>query len=180
VLVAAILVRHAAWRWISLSLAFGIVVQVMLLAGDANARRVSVSWLAKPDVYARTMGWRSLGEEVGKSAQQAGARTIVGEQRDTVASLIYYQRDSGRQVLSWPTSTIPNHHFDLTRRMTAAAAEPVLFLSHCGTTDRLARYYRSVEPLGQVTARVGPTTSRRYSVFKLSGASAEIGPLSGC
>ncbi len=180
VLVAALLVRHAAWRWIAASLAFGIVVQILLLAGDANARRVSVPWLAKPDVYARTMGWRSLGEEVGKVAQANGIRTIVGEQRDTVASLIYYQRDSGRQVLSWPTSAIPNHHFDLTRRMTAAAAEPVLFVSYCSTTQRLARYYRNVEPLGQVTARVGPTTSRRYSVFKLSGASAEIGPLSGC
>ncbi|MPZ40542.1 MAG: phospholipid carrier-dependent glycosyltransferase [Rhizobiales bacterium] len=180
VLVAAVLVRHAAWRWIALSIVIGIIAQVALLAGDANARRLSVSWLAKPDVYARTMGWRSLGEEVGKVAHQTGARTIVGEQRDTVASLIYYQRDSGRTVLSWPSSTIPNHHFDLTRRMTGTAPEPVLFVSYGGTTERLARYYRNVEPLGQVVARVGPTTSRSYFVFKLSGAASEIGLLSGC
>lgn len=180
VLVAAILVRYAAWRWIAASVAIGIVVQIALLAGDANARRVSLPGLAKPDVYARTMGWRSLGEEVDKVARATGAHTIVAEQRDTVASLLYYQRDNGRTVLSWPTSTIPNHHFDLTRRMTAAAPEPVLFVSYCGSADRLARYYRNVESLGQVVARVGPTSSRSYSVFKLSGASAEIGPLSGC
>jgi 4-amino-4-deoxy-L-arabinose transferase-like glycosyltransferase len=180
VLVAAVLVRHAAWRWIALSIAIGLVAQVALLVGDANARRASVPWLAKPDVYARTMGWRSLGEEVDKVARATGARTVVGEQRDTVASLLYYQRDNGRTVLSWPTSAIPSHHFDLTRRMTAAAPEPVLFVSYCGSAERLARYYRNVEPLGQVVARVGPTSSRSYSVFKLSGASAEIGPLSGC
>ena len=180
VLAAAFLVRHAAWRWIALSIAIGVVVQVAMLVGDANARRMSVSWLAKPDVYARTMGWRSLGEEVDKVARQTGARTVAAEQRDIMASLLYYQRDSGRTVLSWPISVVPNHHFDLTRRMTAAAPEPVLFVSYCATTERLAKYYRSVEPLGRLVARSGPTTSRGYFVFKLSGASAEIGPLSRC
>ena len=53
-----------AWRWIAVSIALGIAAQVVLLVGDANARRMSIQWLAKPDVYARTMGWRSLGEEV--------------------------------------------------------------------------------------------------------------------
>jgi 4-amino-4-deoxy-L-arabinose transferase-like glycosyltransferase len=180
VLVAAVLVRHAAWRWIAVSIAIGIVVQVALMAGDANARRISIPWLAKPDVYARTMGWRSLGDEVEKHARAAGARSIAAEQRDTVASLLYYQRDSGRNVLSWPTSEVANHHFDLTRRLTAAAADPVLFVSPCKATERLARQYRNVEPLGPVQARSGPTTSRDYYIFRLSGPLAEIGPLSSC
>ena len=180
VLVAAVLVRHAAWRWIAVSVAFGVAAQVPLFVGDANARRMSVPGLAKPDVYARTMGWRSLGEEVGKLARANGIGTIAAEQRDTVASLIYYQRDSGRPVLSWPTSAVPNHHFDLTRRLTAQAPGPVLFVTPCGSTERLARQYRNVEPLGRFDARSGPASSRAYFAYKLSGALAEIGPLSGC
>ena len=180
VLVAAVLVRHAAWRWIAVSVAFGVAAQVLLFVGDANARRMSVPGLAKPDVYARTMGWRSLGEEVGKLARANGIGTIAAEQRDTVASLIYYQRDSGRPVLSWPTSAVPNHHFDLTRRLTAQAPGPVLFVTPCGSTERLARQYRNVEPLGRFDARSGPASSRAYFAYKLSGALAEIGPLSGC
>jgi 4-amino-4-deoxy-L-arabinose transferase-like glycosyltransferase len=180
VLVAAVLVRHAAWRWLAVSIAIGIVVQVALLIGDANARRVSVPLLAKPDVYARTMGWRTLGEEVGKLARATGARTIAGEQRDTVASLLYYQRDGGRDVLSWPAGEVANHHFDLTRRLTAAAPDPVLFVSPCKATERLARQYRNVEPLGMLRARSGPNTLRVYHAFKLSGALAEIGPIAPC
>jgi 4-amino-4-deoxy-L-arabinose transferase-like glycosyltransferase len=180
VLAAAVLARHAAWRWIAVSIALGVAAQVVLLVGDANARRMSIGWLAKPDVYARTMGWRSLGEEVDKLARATGARTVAAEQRDAVASLLYYQRDSGRTVLSWPTGAVANHHFDLTRRLTTAAPEPVLVVSPCSSTARLARHYSSVEPLGRLEARTGPTSSRSYHAFKLSGATAEIGPLSGC
>jgi 4-amino-4-deoxy-L-arabinose transferase-like glycosyltransferase len=180
VLVAAVLVRRQAWRWIAVSIALGVVTQLVLIIGDANARRMSVPVLAKPDVYARTMGWRSLGEEAEKLAARVGARTVTAEQRDIVASLLYYLRNSGRTVLSWPASAAPSHHFDLTRRLTAAAPEPVLFISYCGSASRLARHYRKVESLGALEARTGPTSSRRYSAFLLSGSQGETGPLSGC
>lgn len=183
VLVAAMLVRHAAWRWIALSIAIGAVAQIALIAADANARRMSIPWLPKPDVYARTMGWRSLGEEVEKLARSTGARTIAAQQRDVVASLLYYQRDTGRPVLSWPASATPNHHFDLTRRLTAAAPAPVLYVSSCASAEQLAKHYRSVEPLGTLVARSGPSTSRSYYAFKLSGpagVSGDISPLAGC
>jgi 4-amino-4-deoxy-L-arabinose transferase-like glycosyltransferase len=180
VLVAAVLVRHGAWRWIAVSIAIGVIAQIGLLIGDANARRISLPLLPKPDVYSRTMGWRSLGEEIDKLARPAGVRTVAAEQRDVVASLLYYQRDNGRVVLSWPTSPVPNHHFDLTRRLTAAAPDPVLFVTHCPSTARLARQYRNVEPLGQFETRAGPNSTRGYFAFKLSGPVAEIGPIDGC
>jgi 4-amino-4-deoxy-L-arabinose transferase-like glycosyltransferase len=180
VLAAAVLVRHAAWRWIAVSIALGVSAQIALLVGDANARRLSIPWLAKPDVYARTMGWRSLGDEVEKLARATGARTIAAQQRDVVASLLYYQRDTGRPVLSWASSTVANHHFDLTRRLTSAAPDPVLFISWCGSPEAFTRHYRSVEPAGRLEARTGPTTSRSYFAFKLSGPLGELAPFSGC
>lgn len=180
VLAAAVLVRHAAWRWIAFSIALGVVAQIALLIGDANARRLSIPWISKPDVYARTMGWRSLGDEVEKLARSAGARTIAAQQRDIVASLLYYQRDTGRPVLSWPAGAVANHHFDLTRRLTAAAPDPVLFIATCAAAAPFASHYRSVEPVGRLEARTGPTSSRTYYAFKLSGPVGEVGPLSGC
>ncbi len=180
VLAAAVLVRHAAWRWIALSVALGVAAQIALLIGDANARRLSIPWLPKPDVYARTMGWRSLGEEVEKAARATGARTIAAQHRDVVASLLYYQRDTGRPVLSWPASAIANHHFDLTRRLTAVAPDPVLFIATCASAAPFAKHYRSVEPAGRLEVRSGPNSSRSYFAFKLSGASGELGPLTGC
>jgi len=179
VLAMAVLVRHAAWRWLTLSIAIGVLAQIVLPLADANARRVSVPGLPKPDIYARTMGWRALGEHVEALARQTGARTIAAEYRDVVASLIYYQRDSGRAVLSWPIGPTPSHHFDLTRRLTAAAPTPVLLVSLCESAERLRRHYRSVDSLGPFEVRTGPNSRRRYFAFRLADPTAEIGPV-GC
>jgi hypothetical protein len=180
IVAAAVLVRKAEWRWIAVSIALGAAAQVALLISDANARRLSLPFLPKPDIYERTMGWRALGDGAAALARRIDAATVVGEGRDDVASLIYYVRDSGRQVLAWPSGVDPEHHFDLTRRLTPAAAEPVLLISRCDATERLAKTYRSVEPVGTFQAASGPHTMRSYYGYKLSGALAEIVPHHGC
>jgi 4-amino-4-deoxy-L-arabinose transferase-like glycosyltransferase len=179
VLVTAVLVRQGAWRWLALSIAIGIAAQVALPVADANARRISIPGLPKPDVYANTMGWRALGEAVEKAARQTGARTIAAQHRNEIASLLYYQRDSGRAVLSWPVRAAPSHQFDISHRLTAAAPSPVLFLSSCDLSAQLGRFYRTVEPLGQLHARNGPHSVRTYQAFRLADPIAEIAP-TGC
>jgi hypothetical protein len=83
-------------------------------------------------------------------------------------------------VLSWPLGAAPGHHFDLTRRLTAQAPGPVLFISPCGSPERLTRQYRNVESLGRFEARSGPHSTRTYFAYQLSSPLAEIAPLSGC
>ena len=126
-------------------------------------------FLRQPDVYQRTMGWRALGEEALRLARRTGAVTVVAVRRDDVASLLYYLRDSGLTVLAWPAGTVPNHHFELTRRLTPAAGEPVLLISRCEAPP-VAGSYRNVEPLGAFEARSGRKARRDYFAFRLSGA----------
>ena len=180
VVVAAILVRRRAWTWLALSLALGAAVQVALIAGDAMATRLNVPWLANGDVYRRTLGWRALGERAGELARRVGARTIVSDARDDVASLVYYWRDQPEQVLSWPRGPIPDHQFDLTRALTSAAPLPVLLVSRCVSTARLAAQFAIVEPLGAFEAPTGPKSARTYFAFKLDGRRGSIRPIGGC
>jgi hypothetical protein len=179
VLAAAVLVRRNHWGLIGLSIAIGIAAQLALLIGDANAYRIKVPLLAKPDIYHRTLGWRGLGAEAGRLADRAGAAAIAAEQRADIASLMYYQRDRGRPVLSWPNVLGPDHHFDLRHPLTAAV-DPVLFVSRCPTTQRLAAHYRDVQPLGEFDVATGPTSARRYFAFRLAGPREAIGPLTYC
>ncbi len=125
------------------SLAIGVVVQAALLTGDTLATRLNLPGLANGDLYHRTLGWRALGERAGALARQAGARTIVGDARDDVASLSYYWRDQPEQVLSWPHTSEPDHQFDLTRALSEAAPLPILFVSHCASTRGLPRNLRT-------------------------------------
>jgi len=180
VVVVAILVRRGAWAWLALSLAIGVVVQGALLAGDAVATRLNLPWLANGDIYRRTLGWRALGERTGELARRIGARSIVADARDDVASLAYYWRDQPEQILSWPRTSIPDHQFDLTRRLTATASLPILFVSRCNSAPRLSAQLTSVEPLGSFQAPTGPTSARTYFAFKLDGWRAPVRPLGGC
>ena len=180
VVVAALLVRRQAWRWLAASVAIGVAAQIIFLAGDVLATRLTLPALANGDVYHRTLGWRALGEKAGGLARRSGARSIVADRRDDVASLLYYWRDQSEQVFAWPSGETPDHHFELTRAFTGAAAQPVLFVSRCASGDRLGRYFSSVEPLGSFDAATGPTTARIYFAFKLDGRRGEIGPIGPC
>ena len=180
VVAVAILIRRGAWKWLALSLGIGVWVQATLLVSDAMATRLHVPRLAKGDVYNRTLGWRALGERAGALARQAGARTIVGELRDDVASLLYYWRDQPEEVLAWPRGAVPDHQFELTRALTAAAAQPILFVTRCPSTERLSAQFASVDALGSFDAPTGPTSARHYFAFKLDGRRGPIHPLGGC
>jgi 4-amino-4-deoxy-L-arabinose transferase-like glycosyltransferase len=180
VVVVAILIRRRAWTWLALSLGIGVAAQVALVTGDAVATRLNLPGLANGDLYHRTLGWRALGERTGALARQVGAQTIVADARDDVASLAYYWRDQPEQVLSWPRTAEPDHQFDLTRALSDAAPLPILFVSHCASTARLAAQFTSVEPLGNFETPTGPTTARTYFAFKLDGWRSPTRPLGGC
>jgi 4-amino-4-deoxy-L-arabinose transferase-like glycosyltransferase len=180
VVVAAVLVRRRAWNWLAASLAIGLLAQVLLLAGDALADRLHLSWLRNGDVYHRTLGWRALGEKTGALARRVGAAAIVAEQRDDVASLLYYWRDQPEQVFAWPAQARPSHHFDLTRALPDGAPEPILLVSRCPSVTRLAGHFTTVEPLGSFSTATGPTSQRTYYGFKLSGQAGPVRPLGPC
>jgi hypothetical protein len=179
VVVAALLIRRDLWIWLKASIAIGMVAQVLLLVTDAVATRLTVPVLANGDVYHRTLGWRVLGERVGALARLAEARTIVAEQRDAAASLLYYWRDQPEPVLAWPKGAVPDHHFELTRALTEAAAEPILFISRCGDERRLEKQFASHERIAVLNIPTGRTSSVTYYGFKLEGLRPPLRPLVG-
>jgi 4-amino-4-deoxy-L-arabinose transferase-like glycosyltransferase len=180
IVVVAILIRRGAWRWLALSLGIGVFAQALFLVGDALATRLHLPGLANGDVYHRTLGWRALGETAGALARRVGARAIVGEFRDDEASLFYYWRDQPEPILAWQQGPAPDHYFDVAHPLTDAAPQPLLFVSRCPATGRLAAQFAKVEPLGRFDTPTGPTSARSYYAFKLEGPRGPIRPLGGC
>lgn len=175
----ALLVRREQWRWIYATVALGLFIQVVLPLADANAARVSLPFLKNPDVYWRTYGWDALAKEVERSARENGARSIAADRRDVVANLVYYTRNSGLPVKSWPFTGQPVHHFDIERPVNAATPEPLLYVSWCALPRRLLDHFDSVEVLPLVKAQAGPHTTRTFAAFKLTkykGGGAPTGP----
>jgi 4-amino-4-deoxy-L-arabinose transferase-like glycosyltransferase len=180
IVVVAILIRREAWKWLVLSLSIGVFAQVLFLAGDSTATHLHLPGLKNGDVYHRTLGWRSLGEQAGALARRIGAKAIVADMRDDEASLLYYWRDQPEPVLAWQRGPAPDHYFDVAHPLTNAAPQPLLFVSRCSARGRLTAQFASVEPLGSFDAPTGPTTVRTYYAFKLADPRGPIRPIGDC
>jgi membrane-associated phospholipid phosphatase len=167
ILATAVLVRLKQWHWLKVSLALGLCLQVVLMVADSVADRLSVPFLAKPDVYHRTMGWKAMSDIVRQRAQTNGIRSVAAENGDVVAELLYYLRDDPWPVFSWRAGPIPLNQFDLDRPWTDAVHEPVLFIADHPPPAALTRAYSSQESLPSVEAVTGPHSSRQFLAVKL-------------
>ncbi len=177
IVAAAMLVRHNRRGWLVVSIAIGLITQVTLAVTDAFADRLSVPFLAQPDIYHRTLGWKAMASRVRQEAAANGIRTIAANQNDVTASLLYYLRDDKWRIVSWPNQTKPSTQFDIDRPLTAAAPEPILFVSSRCYLYSLTDYYARVERVASDDVPTGPHSTRHFCMFKLSGVAREIAPL---
>jgi 4-amino-4-deoxy-L-arabinose transferase-like glycosyltransferase len=177
VLAAATLARRDARFWLWASIVLGVMVQAVLIYGDAVATRIAPPFL-KTNPYYRTLGWRAYGEAAGRLARQVGAPTIANDSRGELAALLYYWRDRPEQIVSWRTADIPN--FDLGKPLTPSAREPILFVTACPDAERLRPFYAQIEPLGPTTVPAGVDGWRGFYAFKLSGNRGTVGVLPVC
>jgi hypothetical protein len=89
-------------------------------------------------------------------------------------------RDVKPRVLVWPKGDDAENYFERTIPLTAAEGGILLLVTGCPSQARLEKFYRTVVPVGSFDAHSGPTTSRRYFAFKLSGSRGVIEPLDDC
>jgi 4-amino-4-deoxy-L-arabinose transferase-like glycosyltransferase len=175
VLAAAVLVRGNYGVLLWGSLALGALMQLVLVGGDAFATRIRLP-LTASNPYERTLGWKAYGQAVGELARKIDAPTIASDLRADVASLLYYRRGQPEQILAWSTSELPN--FELTRGLTAAARQPILFVSQCPFAERLEKSYAKVVPLGIVFPEAA--VRRPFAAFRLEDPRGPIAPLAPC
>jgi 4-amino-4-deoxy-L-arabinose transferase-like glycosyltransferase len=181
ILAVAWWLRFEKWHALRATLSIGLITQAALLATDAFAYHLTIPGLGRSaDVYKRTLGWRELGHRTLEFAQKAGARSVASEGRTEVAELTYYLRNNGIVPVSWPAGATADNHFDLTQPLKDDTAEPIVFVSLCPDASRMARFYGEVSPLGAFAVNTGPTSSRQFHAFRLSGRRQAIGPLPGC
>jgi 4-amino-4-deoxy-L-arabinose transferase-like glycosyltransferase len=176
VLAAAILLRQRMILLLWASFALGVVAQITAIAADAYATQIRTSFPNLPNPYVRTLGWKSYAQTVGALARKLAIPSIAADTRGDIAALLYYWRDQPEQILAWPSSDLPN--FDLTIGLTAAAREPVLFVSECPFLPRLEMFYAKVTRLGAFYPQ--DAVVRPFNAFRLENPRGPIGALMPC
>jgi 4-amino-4-deoxy-L-arabinose transferase-like glycosyltransferase len=176
VLSAAILLRRKMAPLLWASVGLGVVLQITVIGADAYATQIRKWFPNLPNPYVRTLGWKAYAQTAGVLARKLAIPTIAGERRSDVAALLYYWRDQPEQIVAWPGSDLPN--FELTRGLTAAARQPVLFVSECPFVPRLEQFFATVTPLG--ASYPEDPVVRPFNAFKLENPRGSIGSLTAC
>lgn len=176
-LATASLVHARRDGWLKLSLAFGLLAQVALLAGDALASRVRLPFYPGREPYARVLGWAELARAVEARARQAGVSAVVTLTRSDAALFSYYLRKSGLPVMSWPAGPQPDNYFEWTRPLRPELG-PLMVVNSWPIRDLLQQAFADVADLGLITVVTGRTTSRSMLAYRVSAAREPVRPWS--
>lgn len=172
VLVTAVLVREASWRWLRLSMAIHIAVLAILVLAVASAGRVALP--INPDPFARTLGWRELAATTRSVLSEARAKgvpfgSVITDERALTAELLYYMRDERTPVLAWTDGGRPQDHYELRQPFRQGSPEPVLLVALRQDTHKVLERFAVAEPLGVKDLPAGPGARRRVALYRLSG-----------
>ena len=168
ILAVAVLVRQQQWRWLYASVTIGLLLQIVLIFADPFADRLSLRFLPNPDIYHRTMGWKTISSLVRQTAAANQIQSIAAEERDAVAELRYYLRGDSWPILSWPRPDLQSNQLDFDRPWTPAAPDPVLYLAEFSPPGDRANYYSRTDALPLLFVPTSPYSARWFFPFKLS------------
>ncbi len=178
--VLAPMVLAGRWgrRWLAGGLVFGVVVQAVLLVGDAGADRMRIGG----EPYEPVLGWSALSDAVARRADAEGVSKVVAERRGDAAQLTHGLRRTEIDVRAWPAEVgiPPQNYFQMARPLTGSDGAPVLAVSACADLARFRGRWDRAEVLETVTVAAGPGASRTYSLIRLDGPQGEVAAPGGC
>ena len=172
VLVTATLIRELSWRWLKASLALH--VAILAAIGLATATAGSFRLPGGGDPFARTLGWRGLGEAttaVLDDARRAGRpfSAVLTDDRAITAELLYYMRGD-TFVFAWhEAGSRPRDHYELSRAYSKGSPEPVLLVSLRRDAGRIGESFATVELVGTRDVPAGAGPARRVTFIRLEG-----------
>src|SRR5262249_28408039 len=99
------------WRpWVAASLALNLAAAVLLFGTADALAAVGVAVPAKYDPLHRVRGWRELGAQVSPLLAAHPGLTLLADDRELLASLIYYMRPHPFGAVEWnPIPGITDH-----------------------------------------------------------------------
>ncbi len=162
-IVAAVwLLRAGARRWMIATLAVSVVVAAGLYTAALSPRFIDM--VGQSNAFKLLRGWNTQGPAVIRAAREGGFEAILAEDREDMASLLYYTRASGLPILMWtPVPGHPTDHFQMSRAY-AGAPDRVLFITRRDDSSDVAAHFAAAQEIEISSVRIG--AKRGEPVFR--------------
>ena len=146
ILVVAVMLELNRQLLFRISLGLHLAIAAMLAAAPAFAQRLPI--FERLGFLSRVVGWHQAADVVRAKLAEQHYGSILVDTREMAAELLYYLRDVPTPLYVWPSGPTPNDHYEMTRPFTAAAPEPILYVSLRRCPPSFANSFGSVTPLG--------------------------------
>ena len=167
ILVTAVMLERNRQVLFRISLGLHLAIAVML--GVAPAFAPQWRLFERLHFLTHVVGWRDAAEVVREKFAEQRYGSILVDSSELAAELLYYLRDIPVPLYVWPPWPTPTDHYGMTRPFTAAAPEPILFVSLTSCPANLAKSFGTFAHIGTTRVRLVKENARILHFCRLAG-----------
>lgn len=156
-------------RWLAWALGLNLALGALLYHYHDIARGFGIELTRKTDPYARITGHRALGREVQRLlAAHPGAR-LLGDDRKSFASLLYYARPLSRDAAYLNPGRNIGDHYALTADVALRPSGSYLLVTKGRTRAELEQWFAEVQALEHLHVRIHRDHALDYGAWLVRG-----------
>jgi hypothetical protein len=162
--VAWVLQRN--WRpALTFAVALNLSAGAVVLCGQETLAAVGIDLPAKYDPLHRLRGWRELGRQVGAAMAAHPDLSLLADDRELVAALIYYVRPHPFDAVRWSVIPGVSDQWLLDNNIERHRGEDFLAVTEHGLVEEMSRRFAELTPLRTITTPSGPGGGRTYTLY---------------
>jgi len=166
ILVTAVMLELNRQILFRISLGLHLALAAMLAVVPAFAPRWPI--FERLEFLSRVVSWHRTADVVRAKLAEQHYGSILVDTREMAGELLYYLRDVPTPLYVWPSGPTPRDHYEMTRPFTAAAPEPILYVSLRACPPSFAKSFGSVTPLGTERVKLVDKESRVLNFCRMA------------
>ncbi len=156
-------------RFVRLAIALNLAAAIALFGLSEAIAAGGLGVPAKYDPLHRLRGWRELGHDVGALLAAHPGLTLLADDRELLAALIYYVRPHPFGAVEWNPIPGVTDHWRLVNNIGRHRGEDFLAVTVHGLVEEMAPEFAELTPLATIRTKSGPKGGMVYTVYIARG-----------
>jgi hypothetical protein len=154
-------------RWLAAAVSLNLLIGATLYHYHDIAEALGITLTRKTDPAYRIAGYRALGSQVARLLEQHPGARLLGDQRKTFASLLYYARPHSRDAAYLNPGGQLDNHYALSADIKQRPDGEFILVSKRVDPAQLDRWFRQAEPLARLHVQVLPDYALDYEAWRV-------------
>ena len=169
VLVVAWALARRWRRFVMASIAFNLAAAIALFGATDALAALGIAVPARYDPLHRLRGWHELGDRVAALLTAHPGLTLLADDRELLAALIYNVRPHPFSAVEWNPIAGITDQWRLTNNIANHRGEDFLAVTEHGLVDEMRPDFAALTAITTITTKSGPGGGRTYTVYIARG-----------